>query len=288
MSLAAIILLVLKVSIVLTVFGFALDATWAEATYLFRNPGKLLRAILSMNVVMLITAVALAVLFDLHPAVKIALCALSLSPVPPFIPGKAEKFGGSLNYVVGLLTAASLLAITLVPFTLEVLQRIFGVPLGMTPWAVVPIVFGTVLAPLGAGILVHAVARTLATRIARPVRLIATILLILTALPLLIVSLPAIWSLIGNGTAVVLLVFVLVGLVAGHLLGGPDPHERMVLAFSSASRHPGMALAIAHANFPQQKLATAAVLLYLLISIVGSIPYQKWIQRRAQMVPSAT
>ncbi|MEJ0041134.1 MAG: hypothetical protein WDM81_02385 [Rhizomicrobium sp.] len=37
-----------------------------------------------------------------------------------------------------------------------------------------------------------------------------------------------------------------------------------------------MAIAIVGANFPDPKLAAAAVCLYLLVSIVGTIPYTLW------------
>jgi BASS family bile acid:Na+ symporter len=52
-----------------------------------------------------------------------------------------------------------------------------------------------------------------------------------------------------------------------------------VLALSTASRHPGVALAIAHANFPDEKLAPAAVLLYLIVSGIVSLPYLRWNRR---------
>ena len=68
-----------------------------------------------------------------------------------------------------------------------------------------------------------------------------------------------------------MLVFAGVGLAAGHLLGGPDPENRTVLALSTATRHPGVAIALAAANFPDQKLGPAAVFLYLLVSAVATI-----------------
>src|SRR5678815_1060452 len=42
----------LQGSIMLTVLGFGLGATFAEANYLFHQPALLLRCVLSMNVVM--------------------------------------------------------------------------------------------------------------------------------------------------------------------------------------------------------------------------------------------
>ena len=40
-----------------------------------------------------------------------------------------------------------------------------------------------------------------------------------------------------------------------------------------------MALGIAHTNFPNQKLAVAAIFLYLLLSIILSVPYISWVKR---------
>jgi BASS family bile acid:Na+ symporter len=70
--------------------------------------------------------------------------------------------------------------------------------------------------------------------------------------------------------------FVLVGLAAGHLLGGPDPQERTDLALAAASRHPGIALAVAHAIFPAGHAAMALVALYLIVNILIGLPYVKW------------
>ena len=66
-------------------------------------------------------------------------------------------------------------------------------------------------------------------------------------------------------------------------LGGPDDEDRSVLALASAARHPGVAMAVASANFPDQKLAPAAILLYLLLSAILTIPYVMWRRRHAEI-----
>jgi BASS family bile acid:Na+ symporter len=285
MNLADLILLAIKVSIVLTVFALALKAGPQDAMYLFRRPRLLMRSALSMAIVMpMFAALFIRALDFLHPAVKIALVALSVSPVPPILPRKELKAGGKESYTIGLLVGAALVAIVFVPLALEVFERIFAIPLGLSPLRVALVVLMTVLAPLAAGIAVHSMAPAFADRMVRPVFLVATIMLVAAAVPVLFTESRAIGSLIGNGTVVALALFVVVGLASGHLLGGPDPEDRTVLALSTASRHPGMAIAIAHANFPGQKLALAAVLLYLLVSVVVSIPYITWTKRRAAAV----
>jgi BASS family bile acid:Na+ symporter len=287
MNLADLIMLAVRVSIVLTVFGFALKASPQDAIYLFRRPGQLARSLLSMNVVMPLFAAVLIAAFDLHPAVKVAIGALSVSPIPPVLTKKKLKAGGKRSYTIGLLAAAALLSIVFVPLALVALGRIFSIPLALSPGAIAMIVLMTVLAPLAAGIAVHSVAPAFADRIAAPVSLVATIMLAAAIVPVLFTQFPAIWSLIGNGTIAGLAGFVVVGLAVGHVLGGPDLQDRTVLALSTASRHPGVAAGIAQAIFPEQKLAIAALLLYVLVGGVVSVPYMIWIRRRRAAAPRA-
>ena len=87
------------------------------------------------------------------------------------------------------------------------------------------------------------------------------------------------WSLIGNGTVLALVAFVFVGLAIGHFLGGPAPENRTSLAISTASRHPGVALLLAQANFPAEKLVVAAVLSIPVRQHRFAIPYLVWTKR---------
>jgi BASS family bile acid:Na+ symporter len=138
----------------------------------------------------------------------------------------------------------------------------------------------TVLLPLVAGILARRLAPALAERWASPLNTFATILLVLVCVVLLLYSWKTGLPLIGNGHVLVIAVFVAVGLIVGHLLGGPEPENRVVLAMSTASRHPGVALAIATGTSPDEKLVIGAILLYLLVNTALSIPYIKWARQR--------
>jgi BASS family bile acid:Na+ symporter len=237
-----------------------------------------------MNVLTPLFAILLVSIFDLSPAVKIALVALSVSPIPPLLPNKIVKEGGTDSYAIGLLIAVGSLAILFVPLVMEAIERVRQVPLQMTMASVAKVVFITVLLPIGVGIAVHSLAPRLSERLAKPIAQISGIGLLACMIAILLATAPAIWTLIGNGTVVALAAFVLFGLSAGHFLGGPEPENRTALALSTASRHPGIAIALAVANYPEQKLATPALLLYLLVNAVVSIPYLLWTKRRRQPV----
>jgi bile acid:Na+ symporter, BASS family len=101
----------------------------------------------------------------------------------------------------------------------------------------------------------------------------------LSCLPILFTSVRAILTLIGDGTLLALASFAIIGLITGHLLGGPVSENRPVLALATSARHPAVALAIAHANFPNQKLAGALVLVYLVLSAILAAPYLNWSKR---------
>lgn len=280
MDLARLIPLVMQGSIMLTVVALGLEATFADVLALLRRPGQLLRSLLAISVIMPVVAVALARCFALHPAVQIALVALALSPVPPALPKKQLKAGGSSNYVYGLLVSAGLLAIVLVPLSLEVIEPIFGVSLDVSPLSLARIILQGILLPLAAGMTLRGFAPGFAGRVAQPLGWVAKGLLASTVLAVVVTAWPAMVSLIGNGTLAAFAAFIVAGLVTGHLLGGPDPEDRTTLAIASMSRHPGVALTIASANFPNQKLVLPAVLLFLIVGGILSVPYMKWRQSR--------
>jgi bile acid:Na+ symporter, BASS family len=266
MNLHSLIPFVLKASIFLTVFALGLQATLADATFLFRRPKLLIRGFVSINVIMPWLALLLVLTLHLHPAVQIALVALSVSPVPPIFPKKVLKAGGKENYTIGLLVATVVLSIVSIPIAMKIFEKVTGVPLSISAFSVATIVFKTVLTPLLAGIVLRSISSSFAGRVTKPIGIVAAVLLVLSTLPALFVLIRNNLPLLVDGTLLSLAAFAMIGYFVGRLFGGPDPEDRSVLAQATASRHPGLALAIAHANFPQQKLVVPTVILYLIVS----------------------
>lgn len=286
MTAAKVVILLLEASIFLTVFTLGLRATFQDAAWLVQRPRLLLRSLVAMSVIMPLFAAFLAAVFHLHPAVKAALVLLAVSPVPPVLPRQQLKVGGSSAYVMGLLVTTSLLAIVQVPLTIKLLAAIFKVDVGIQPASVARVVITTVLLPLTLGIVVHAQAPRFAERSAPGLAKAAFATLVLAVAPILVMTGRSVIVLIGNGTLVSIAAFILGGVAAGHLLGGPDPANRTTLALATASRHPGLAMAIASANFPGQfRSIAAAILLYLLVKAIVLIPYNAWSKRRLATKP---
>ncbi len=279
MTLAAVIVPAIKVSLALTVFGFGLRAVPRDLVYLAHHRGLATRSFVAMSVVMPLVALWIAVMFDLVPAVKVALIALSLSPVPPFLPGKIAKAGGEQSYAIGLLTMSCLAAIITVPVSVLLLGGLFGVPFHIRPATIAGIVLTSVLIPLLAGAIVNHFAPARAEKLVKPISVIATIVLVAALLPILVTSWATIRSLFGNGTLVAIIALAAVGLAAGHMLGGPNETDRTVLGLSTATRHPAVALAIVTATFPNEKLVFPAVLLDMIVCAIACAPYVQWRKR---------
>jgi BASS family bile acid:Na+ symporter len=281
MDAKTILLLALKSSIFLTVASLGLQSKLADVTYLLRKPGLLARSLVAMFVIMPIFAFTVVSRFRAHPAVDIALLTLAISPIPPLLPRKVTKSGGLVPYGIALMVSASIFAIVFVPIVLEIIGLVLGRVMGMHPGAVAKLMATSILAPLALGMIFRSFAPEAAERIAKPLGKIALALLVLGVLVVSVAIAPVAWGLIGDGTILAEVAFVVIGLGVGHLLGGPDPDGRVTLALCTACRHPALALTIATANFPEEKQVVGAIFLYALLNAVVAIPYIKWQRKRS-------
>ena len=276
MTTQQVVILVLQVSILLTVFGFGLETTLHDLQYLLRRPALLARSLLAMFVVMPIVAVILVWAFELRPSFEISVVALAISPVPPLLPNKEGKAGGHAAYGLALMAVVSILAIVVVPLWVQLLGLYADRQLKMPPAAVAKVVVIMTILPLITGLIVRTLFPAVANRLDKPVRLVSTVMLLAGALALVIAAMPVILGEMDPGILVALTAFVVVGLGVGHWLGGPQAEDATVLALSTASRHPAIALAIAKINFPNEPYLGATILLYLLVLAVLTVPYVRW------------
>jgi BASS family bile acid:Na+ symporter len=278
-SLAELIPLLLKASILGMVLSIGLRLQRDDLTWIFRHPRALATGAVAMFVIMPLVAVGLYVGLRPDAPTGLILLATALSPIPPILPNKEMKAGAGAREAVGLMVAAGLLAIVLVPFAAEWMAGWFGVEADIPFAPTARIVGTTVLVPVVVGLLIARVVPGVAERLAGPVGKLAGVLLLLAAIPVLIRTAPAQWALLGGGTLVAFLLFAVIGVIVGHVLGGPNPNNRTVLALSTASRHPGVAAALALAILPETEGVLPAALLYLIVSIVVTSLYLGWRRR---------
>jgi bile acid:Na+ symporter, BASS family len=271
--------LTFQVSIAATVFGFGLSATRADVEYVLRRPRLLIVSLLAMFVVMPVIALALEVYFDLPHAARVALVVIALSPVPQLLPRTEIASGGRASYAYGLAFAVTSLSLVLVPALIHFLGRVMSRPFEVPPGAVAGVLVPTVLLPLAVGMLTARLLPRLARRVQVPLVRVANLTLSLALVLLLISVLPSIADGFDPRSLLAMTAFVAAGLGIGHVMGGPDPGDAVVLAIACSNRNPAIAISVAAANFPSESFAPTVLVYALLVGVVTK-PYITWQRRR--------
>jgi BASS family bile acid:Na+ symporter len=288
MTLDVLIRLGLLLSISLIVFSLGARASVESALFVLRRPGKTLRALAAMFVAMPAFAILLAAVAPLPAAIRFAIVAMSVAPVSPTLPYKQMKAGGDANYAVGLLVAASVGSIVLTPLLIALAARLLGAEASAPVGAVIRTLLISIGLPLAAGMLLRAVSKRAAQAICNPAQRAGTLILLVVFALMVAAAWRQITGLIGDGGALAIAATIAVGLLGGHLLGG---QHNTALALAAATRHPGVVLTIAEMSYPdQRKPLMAAILLFLLITLIVTAPYVRWARGHAARVethPSA-
>ena len=151
-------------SLAVLVFGSGLDARFSDVVALLRRPGLLARSLIAVLVVAPVLAVVLVRVFNLDHQVAIALVALSISPLPPLLPGRGEKAGGRAEYGLGLVLILAVLAVPMIAVSTLVLEVLFGRDYVVAPWTIGRLLILSMLVPLVGGMTVARFAPSTAVR----------------------------------------------------------------------------------------------------------------------------
>jgi BASS family bile acid:Na+ symporter len=279
---ATILKLVLVLGIVLLVLAIGLRARPDDSLLLLRRPDLGVPALATMFVLQLAFVLLVVWLLDLRQGVGAALLGFAVAPVLPPWAKKGYALGAASGYVIGLEVMATVASIVVIPVMIWIVNVVFGVQTAVDPWSVELMLFVTIGLPLALGMGLGRFRPASAPRLAFLADRVGSVLLLLGGVVLLVARWRDILAVTGRGTIVVSLVIIGFGLLMGHLLGGPDLGKRGALASANVSRHPGVALLLGSAAFPEHVPAvTGAVLLYLIASMVAPIPYERWLKRAA-------
>lgn len=272
--------LTLLLGVVLLVIAIGIRARLEEPLLLLRRPALALRAMVAMYVVVPAFVLMLVWLVPLREGVGAALLGFAVSPVLPPWARKGTATGARTDYVIGLQVLSSGVALLVIPLMIWIVYGVFGVRTPLDPMAVEQVLLVTVAAPLALGLGLARLCPGAAPRLAALADRVGGVVLLLGVVVLLFARGQAILAVIGQGTLVVTVAVIAFGLLAGHLLGGPDPGNRGALASATVSRHPAIALLLASGAVPEhESTVVGTVLLYLFAALLIAVPYERW--RRA-------
>ena len=274
-------LILLKISIGMLIFAVGMTATTSDITYLWRRPALLIKSITAMYVVMPAAAVLMGYLFDLPPRTELALVILAICAGAPLLPRSLIQFGGDPSYVFSLIVTTSLLAIVTVPVSLHILTEFTSFTTKvLSPAQVARVILKTFLVPLGLGMLFRHFFPLITEHINNPLLKISSIVMVLCSTIALAFGFRLVFS-VGMPSVVAFGLFTSVAIIAGHLLGGPEPSCRTSLAIACSSQHIGLALLFS-VNARSQRVLSLVVA-YLIASGAVSILYILWMKMRKQL-----
>lgn len=229
--------------------------------------GLNLRFFLATFVVMPAIATALGAFGILGPELWVGLALMSIAPPAPPATLRLKKMG---DFNVGLAWQAEafIISVVTIPLTVIVVQSL-GLTrdnLNLNWWPVLErsLIFFAV--PMFLGLLVRRYLPTVADKIVNPIGLAANVAMIVLVILVLIVGVPIILKFHIASIAIVI-AFVAVAVIVGHLFGGPARNTRITLAAMLAARFPVPALVLAQAN-DATKMVLPVVLVYILAGAI--------------------
>jgi len=280
MGAQAVVGLAVQASMFLVIMAVAMQTDAKAVSQHMRDPALLLKGVIAVNVVPPLVAVLLVLAMALERPVAQGLLLMAISPLAPLIPGNAYKAGAERARIVALYASLIALAVVIVPISVLVLNAIFGAHAVAPPRKIGEVILLSAIVPILVGLALGGIWPRFSRRAAPIVTLLSYIVLGVVVVLLLAVAGRQFLAMLGNGTLLSFGATVLAGLVAGHLLGGPDRGGRIALAFAASVRHPGIAATIAHASGASSQ-AVLATVLFLLNGVVLTSLYQVWLKRTA-------
>ena len=276
---AAVLKPVLLLGVVLMVVGIGARVRLEDPLLLLRRPTLTLRSLLAMYVLFPSLVLLLIWLLPLRQGVGAVLLGFAVSPVLPPWAKKGSVFGAKMDYVIGLELLSTAVSLLLVPLMIVIVERLFGVATDLDPRAMLLVLLATVVLPLGLGIGISRFFPRAAPRLAAIFDRLGSVVLLLGAVVLLGLHGPKMLMVIGEGTVLIILLVIVLGLLFGELLGGPDRGIRGALASATVSRHPAIALLLASGACPQlQPTRIGTVLVYLLASLLLPVLLMRWLK----------
>ncbi len=263
--------LLTTVGLIAIMLTMGLKVTVSEVMASMRKP---LYQVLGLFVnFVLVPAVTLGLLrvFDPHPMVCVGFVILAVCPGAPVGPPFVSIAKGDVAGAVGLMVLLSVLSVLLSPVLLQTLlsQLLPGGEVRVNYRAIVETLLAVQLLPLLGGLAIHHAWPTLARRMAKPLGMLANVLLLTAIVLVLIREFPTL-ALIRLRGWVGMLLLVGASLGLGWVCGGSSRAGRKTLALTTAARNAAVALVIVSRNFAGTPAATAVVA-YMLVSIFATL-----------------
>jgi len=262
--------------VVSSMLAMGMGLTIREIVEPLRDLRLIALALLANFVLMPLVAFGLATMLRLDEPLGIGLVVLGCAAGAPFLPKLAELAKGNLPFAVGTMVLLMIATVAYLPIVLPVLLE--GV--SVNPWKMAQSLVLLMLLPLGVGLAIKANFARFAARAKPPFDRFSNISLILLVLLITAANIDKVVQVFGTRGILAGLLFIVVGVGIGWLLGGPRDDTRRVLGLGTGQRNIAAALVVATQSFSDPKV----VVMVIVVAIVGLIllmPFSSSLGRRS-------
>jgi predicted Na+-dependent transporter len=222
-----------------------LSLTVAQIIQPLKNVRLVILALLANFVLVPLLAYGITLVIPLDQPLQIGLIVLSTVAGAPFLVKEVQAAQGDLSLGVGLMFLLMVVTIFYVPIILPLLLPGAAV----NGWDIAKSLIMTMLIPIVLGLMYRSHSPEGAQHwapVMNKVSGVALLLLLVTGLGL---NVSNIIDLIGSNGFLALLIFVVVSLLIGFVMGGRDPAVRSVLGLGTAQRNVAAAILVTSINF---------------------------------------
>ena len=235
--------------VVLVMLSIGLRVSGGELLQVLRNRALFMRTLLANCVLIPAIGFVLVKLFPLTPDASMGILLLAAIPGTPIALQYTRKAKARLAFGAVMTLVLSLASIVLTPLAFEVMPRIAQ----RSERPILNLIASMLLyisAPLCAGLWMARRAPTIAPRLVVPLEILASAVFVFIMWETRLARREALYAIAGGGTILALFLLLVISMLIGWLMGGPDDESRRVLATSTGMRSVIVVLYIARYCFP--------------------------------------
>jgi BASS family bile acid:Na+ symporter len=273
------------VFLVSTMLSIGLTVTRSDILRTMRDRRLMGRLLLANFFLVPLLGYLLILIFPLSPGTKLALALLALAPGGLRAIQFTDKVKGNLAFAAAAFFVLSLLSIVFTPILVKVLLPL-QIGMNLPFLRIILFVLVCLLIPLTVGFMIRGRSEKGAAAMGRVMLIVSNISFVATAFVTAAMNKEARRSL-GGQDVLALLLLVVLSMVIGWWLGGPERGNRRVLAIATSMRNAGLCLLISLRAFPESG-ADVAVIAFMGLMVTSNMlftVYQVIRERRRRQKP---
>jgi bile acid:Na+ symporter, BASS family len=235
--------------VAVVMFSIGLRVSGGELLGILRNRALFARTLLANCALIPAIGFLLVHIFPLAPDAKIGILLLAAIPGTPIALQFTRQAKTRLAFAAAMIFVLSLVSLAMVPLAVEVMPETMQRSERPVLLLVTHIVLYIGL-PLCAGLWAARTAPKVASRLVLPLGILATIVFVFLMWETRLVRREAFNEIRGGGSVLAMFLLLLLSMLIGWMIGGPDPESRRVLATSTGMRSVIVVLYVARYCFP--------------------------------------